>query len=572
MTVPTVRPPQTYDGNDSTTVFDYDFELEKEVDLTVKLLVVATDVETTLILNTDYSISGVGEAAGGSITYPITGDPLATGESITLQSDPDPTQDTNLRNQGGFYPENVEDMIDRAFRCTQNLTDLVNRSMRLPVTDDSGASAQLPTPVASKLIAWASDALSLVNADFIDSVFVSQESAPTTDGTILLWHKPSTGILYYLNSTPAWAAVEAGTGDMQSVNNLSELANIVTARTNLGINGFYAKNAIINGDMRIAQRGSSFVAGVNDDSDYTLDRWYILSDGNDIVDVTQETSVIPTNGLNAIALDVETINKKFGIAQIIEQKNCIGLIGNTVTLSFQAKVSSTTKLDNVKCAIISWDSTADAMTSDFVSAWGIEGTNPTLVANCTYENAPANLSLTTSYAAYTVSAAIDTASAANIALLIWSDVTDTTLGDFLYITDVQLENGAANTAFERRPFQQELALCQRYLPAFNSTGTTSLLPASGGATSTTACWAAYKFGVPTRVTPTGIVVSSAGHFEIEGAGGGGETLTTVTVGTLTSKDSFLLSGTVASGLTAGRAYVWSATSASGQILFTGCEL
>jgi len=225
---------------------------------------------------------------------------------------------------------------------------------------------------------------------------------------------------------------------------------------------FGFKNRLINGDFSVAQRGTSFVSGANDDDTYNLDRWYVLSDGNDAVDITQDTTTVPTNQLTAIALDVETANKKFGIAQIIEQVNCIGLIGNTVTLSFKAKVSSTTKLDNVKCAIVAWSGTANAVTSDIISAWGAEGTNPTLIADATYENSPANLNLTTSYATYSVSAAIDTASTKNIIVFIWSDVTDTTAGDFLYITDVQLEVGSVATPFERRPFGTELALCQRY--------------------------------------------------------------------------------------------------------------
>jgi hypothetical protein len=222
------------------------------------------------------------------------------------------------------------------------------------------------------------------------------------------------------------------------------------------------RNALINGDYSIAQRGTSFASGANNNDAYTLDRWYILSDGNDAIDVTQETSVVPTNQLTAIALDVETTNKKFGIAQIIEQKNCVGLIGNTVTLSFQAKVSATTKLDNVKCAIVAWSGTADTVTSDIISAWGAEGTNPTLIANATYENSPANLNVTTSYAKYVVSAAVDTSSTKNIIVFIWSDVTDTTAGDFLYITDVQLEPGSQASGFEFMPIDTNLARCQRY--------------------------------------------------------------------------------------------------------------
>jgi hypothetical protein len=222
------------------------------------------------------------------------------------------------------------------------------------------------------------------------------------------------------------------------------------------------RNRIINGDFSVAQRGTSFVSAANNDDAYTLDRWYILSDGNDAIDVTQETSTVPTNQKYAIALDVETINKKFGIAQIIENVNCVGLTGGNVTLSFKAKVSSTTKLDNVKAAIVAWSGTADTVTSDIISAWGAEGTNPTLIANATYENTPANLNVTTSYASYSLSANIDTASTNNIIVFIWSDVTDTTAGDFLYITDVQLEPGTVATPFERRSYGQELALCERY--------------------------------------------------------------------------------------------------------------
>jgi hypothetical protein len=221
------------------------------------------------------------------------------------------------------------------------------------------------------------------------------------------------------------------------------------------------RNRIINGGMDIAQRGTSFTSGANNDDAYVLDRFYILSDGNDAVDITQTTTV-PTGAKFSIGLDVETTNKKFGIAQIIENANCFDAIGGQVTLSFQAKVSSTTKLDNVKCAIVAWSGTADAVTSDIISAWGAEGTNPTLIANATYENSPANLNVTTSFATYSVTANVDTASTSNIIVFIWSDVTDTTAGDFLYITNVQLEKGTQATSFEYRQYGTELALCQRY--------------------------------------------------------------------------------------------------------------
>jgi len=243
---------------------------------------------------------------------------------------------------------------------------------------------------------------------------------------------------------------------------LAAATNNIEARSAPNATSFGFRNRLFNGSYAVAQRGTTFASGSNNDDTYNLDRWYVLSDGNDIVDITQNTAAAPPEQKFCIALDVETINKKFGVAQIIENINCADLQGQTVTLSFQAKVSATTKLDNVKCAVVAWSGTADSVTSDIISAWGAEGTNPTLIANATYENTPANLNVTTSWATYTVSAPIDTASTNNVIVFIWSDVTDTTLGDFLYLAGVQLEAGSVATPFERRPYGTELALCQRY--------------------------------------------------------------------------------------------------------------
>ena len=277
-----------------------------------------------------------------------------------------------------------------------------------------------------------------------------------------------------------------------------------------GFTGF--KNRIINGGMDIAQRGTSFTStsSANNDDTYVLDRFYILSDGNDAVDVTQTTTV-PTGAKYSIGLDVETVNKKFGIAQIIENANCYDAIGGNVTISFQAKVSATANLDNIKCAIVAWSGTADTVTSDIISAWGVEGTNPTLIANATYENTPANLGVTTSFATYSVTANVDTASTSNIILFIWSDVTTTALGEFLYITNVQLEKGSTATSFEYRSYTSELALCQRYYektfdmptaPAQNLTYQGAIGACPSNVASSVGLFIVWKFAVTKRSTPS----------------------------------------------------------------------
>ena len=233
--------------------------------------------------------------------------------------------------------------------------------------------------------------------------------------------------------------------------------------------GAIGKNALINGDFRVSQRGTSGTAAytaattpANNDDTYLHDRWLLLSDGNDIVDVSQSTEA-PDGFLLSCALDVETVNKKFGIFQPIEQKNCQHLVDETVSLSFYAKVSDITKLDNIKAMIVSWDGAADTITSDIISAWNAEDTTPTLVANWTAENTPSNLGVTASWVKYSIpNVSIDTAGAKNIGVFIWSDGFCDTVATFLYITGVQLEKNTVASDYEWRNITDELIKCQRY--------------------------------------------------------------------------------------------------------------
>jgi hypothetical protein len=321
------------------------------------------------------------------------------------------------------------------------------------------------------------------------------------------------------------------------------------------------RNRLINGDFRVAQRGTSFVSGANNDNTYNLDRWVVLSDGNDIVDITQ-ANVAPSGGLFSIGLDVETVNKKFGILQVIETRNILGMFNQPVTLSFSARTSGTS-IGNMKAVILAWTGTGDTVTRDVVSAWNSDGITPTFATNWTAENTPQNLAPSNDWTRYEITANLDTASTNNVAVFIWCDDMTTTLGDFLYITDVQLEVGALATPFERKTFQEQLVDCQRYyensgFPAQNVptsvTGAGAYIPAS---TANILC-AETQYKTTKRAAPTVTIYNTNNILAAQTSeflSGGGFVTNRVSVASYITIAKFIV--TSAGQFAAGREYNYS---------------
>ncbi len=213
------------------------------------------------------------------------------------------------------------------------------------------------------------------------------------------------------------------------------------------------KNLLDNGQMKTWRRSTS--ASGADNAYIAADRWKALSDG-----VTIEMSRVTGEAGYAMRLRTTTSNKKYAVMQVLENLDAARLQGKTVTLSARLKGSGS-NLDDVRMAILAWAGTADTVT-DPVDAWAASGTNPTWATSWTAENTPADLSITTDWATYSVTAALDTASITNVAVVIFNNSTTPTTSDYLYIDRVQLEVGTAATPVEDRPASVDLARCQRF--------------------------------------------------------------------------------------------------------------
>lgn len=145
MTIATTAAVSTLEGNGSTTVFSYNFIIPYESDgVTPAANVYYTDLNgvRTLLATNTYSISGVGNAAGGTVTY-NPGGAIATGTFLSVVRTIPYTQPLSFPNQG-FFPETVEEGLDLLEEQLQQIVAVQSYTIRAPITDFV-APAELPS-------------------------------------------------------------------------------------------------------------------------------------------------------------------------------------------------------------------------------------------------------------------------------------------------------------------------------------------------------------------------------------------------------------------------------------------
>lgn len=155
MTVSTVVDHNDYTGNGVTTSFPYTFRIFT----TDNLLVTVTDLnltETVLTLDTDYSVTGAGGYSGGNV---VLTSPLASGWKISIARDLEPTQETDLRNQGKFFAEVHEDAFDKLTMLIQQAFSRLNilnrRAIKVP--EDGNWVAPRINDRKNKIFAWSNE-------------------------------------------------------------------------------------------------------------------------------------------------------------------------------------------------------------------------------------------------------------------------------------------------------------------------------------------------------------------------------------------------------------------------------
>jgi hypothetical protein len=222
------------------------------------------------------------------------------------------------------------------------------------------------------------------------------------------------------------------------------------------------RNRIINGDMPVWQRGTSFT-GITPSLGviaYTADRWFVAQlIAQSAMDVTQQAT-----GATKYAIRVQKRSGSTGasrniLGQVVENLNCLDLPGKTVTFSFTARAGANySGTSNALSVQISTCTTADQSSTSFV--------NGTAVGQATLLSQ--DVTLTTSNQRFTITTSAVPSNATNICVLFLENSSASAAGanDWYEISDVQLEVGSKASAFERRPYGMELGLAARYYRGF----------------------------------------------------------------------------------------------------------
>ncbi|MFY7118250.1 right-handed parallel beta-helix repeat-containing protein [Enterobacter cloacae complex sp. SHL021] len=128
MTVSTVVDHNDYTGNGVTTSFPYTFRIFKKTDLAVSVVDLDENI-TVMVLDTDYTVTNAGGYNGGNVVLTT---PLANGWQISIARELEPTQETDLRNQGKFFAEVHEDAFDKLTMLIQQAYSVFRLALRKP--------------------------------------------------------------------------------------------------------------------------------------------------------------------------------------------------------------------------------------------------------------------------------------------------------------------------------------------------------------------------------------------------------------------------------------------------------
>ncbi len=135
----TSRRMPVYLGDGSAKIFAFNFKVRSKEDLKAVWVKLDDYSSDTMDIGTDFTVAGVGDKNGGSITLRNDGQKwldangnLAAGYNLHLFGNTPRTQGTSISSQPTFYPKTHEDVFDKLTMMAQEIDEILGRAPKLP--------------------------------------------------------------------------------------------------------------------------------------------------------------------------------------------------------------------------------------------------------------------------------------------------------------------------------------------------------------------------------------------------------------------------------------------------------
>ena len=307
------------------------------------------------------------------------------------------------------------------------------------------------------------------------------------------------------------------------------------------------RNDIINGGLVVNQENVTAPA----DDDYTIgDLFLHVGEGTPVMSLETDGPQ-GTRPWQKMVLDA---NAQGGLVYFMSNDDVQDYIANgKLSFGIQLKTTAAT-IANARIGILKWVGTADAVTSDVVGTWASDGTNPTLATSWSYENTPANIGLTTSFARHTVEDVTVDSNTTNIAIFVWTDDGTITASDVIGFSEWQCNPGSTVHAFSSPSKTNVQEQVDYYLQRWGSPetiGANGPTNIAGHVVTSTVGWGMVSYRRAMRVVPT-FTYNNGSAFHLY-AGNADPTTTAIGLGGI-DKTNARVSLTVASGLTVGQGW------------------
>lgn len=423
MTITTTSSSITYTGDGSNTIWNYSFLIPENSNAVITITTIATS-ETLVLDPSVYTITGVNNPVGGTVIYPLSGSPLSTAFRISIQRILPLTQETDLVNQDGFYPEVIEDEFDYLTMLVQQLQDEISRVFVVPVGSDLNIEQLL--------------------------IDISNGAANATAAAASATAASGSATAAHASQITASAAATSATASAATAASIA--ANLIVG----------ADSPIINGNFLIWQHGTTFTSLPT--FGRVADMWNVAYNG------TSGTFTVVRRGINFLsgvipgypswALNyTPTVagvgNTFFDISQVIEDVNTFS--SNTITISAWVYFQTS---DNLIIKTEQYFGTGGSPSGNVFTT-----SSPIVIPAATW----VQVSFTTAIASVAAKT-LGTNGDDHFGVIF--SFPPNAVNDF-WMTAVKAVPGTTVTPYSPRPPGAELALCQRYVQKSYS----DLLPA-----------------------------------------------------------------------------------------------